>query len=184
MTMSTLSAPWFGPAHVAMVVALALAAALAGAWGFQIIGDMAPCPLCLLQRWPYYLGIPLALAIALAAHRSAPPAIILGGLVVLALLLTVSTGLGVYHAGVEYKLWAGPTDCAAAPLPRFQAGNLLAAMRTTRIVSCDEAPWTLAGISLAGFNALISAGLLALILAALVRFAPSTVSARRESEGQ
>jgi disulfide bond formation protein DsbB len=154
---------------VAIVVALLLAAALAGAWGFQILGDMAPCPLCLLQRWPYYLGIPLALVIAVAAHRQVPREVIFAGFVVLGLVLLWSTGLGIYHAGIEYKFWPGPTDCAAAPLPRLGAGDLLSAMRTTRVVSCDEAPWTLAGISLAGFNALISAVLATAVAMAAVR---------------
>lgn len=156
-----------GLARAASAVAAVLAVTLAGAWGFQIIGDMAPCPLCLLQRWPYYLGIPLALALALVAWRGVPRCVLLGGGLLLALLLVWSVSLGVYHAGVEYGFWPGPTDCAAAPLPRIGAGDLLAAMRTTRVVRCDEAPWSLLGISLAGFNALISAGLFGLVVTAL-----------------
>jgi disulfide bond formation protein DsbB len=153
--------------RVAAAVAAVLAATLAGAWGFQILGDLAPCPLCLLQRWPYYLGAPLAATIALGAGRGAPRWTILAGLFALAALLVWSTYLGAYHAGVEYKLWAGPTDCAVSAPPTVGAAELLGAMRRARIVACDDAPWSLFGVSLAGFNALISAGLLAATASAL-----------------
>jgi disulfide bond formation protein DsbB len=159
-------------ARVALAVAGVLALTLAGAWAFQILGDMAPCPLCLQQRWPYYLGAPLAAALALAATRGVPACVIAGGGALLALLLLWSVGMGVFHAGVEYKLWPGPTDCAAAAMPPIGAGNLLAAISRSRVVACDEAPWTLLGVSLAGFNALISAGLLTLFLMALTGRAP------------
>lgn len=160
-----------GAAPTAALVAVVLAAALIGAWGFQYIGGLAPCPLCLLQRWPYYIGIPLAAALALAAQRGAPRWVVVSGLGALAIVLAVSVGFGVFHSGVEWKLWNGP-DCsatAAGPIiPR--GGSLMDAMRAQRIVLCDEAAWRLYGtLSLAGFNALISAGLFVLVTLAGVR---------------
>lgn len=151
-----------GAAPAAALAAVVLAAGLLGAWGFQYIGGLAPCPLCLLQRWPYYIGIPLGAAIAIAAGLNAPRWIVIGGLVALALVLVVSAGFGAFHAGVEWKLWNGP-DCSAAGSTNFRPGDLIAAMRAQRIVLCDEAAWRFAGISLAGYNALISAGLFVLV---------------------
>lgn len=146
-----------------------LGSALAGAWAFQIFGDMAPCPLCLLQRWPYYLGIPLALLLILAATRRAPRIVLTLGLLAFAGLMLWSAGLGIYHSGVEWKLWPGPTDCAAAPLPNLSAGDLLSSMRRTRVVACDDAAWRFFGtLSLAGFNAVFSLGLLGLAAWALL----------------
>lgn len=147
-----------------------LGAALAGAWAFQIIGDMAPCPLCLQQRWPYYIGIPLALGIVLLAARNASRPVLLLALLAFAALMAWSAGLGVYHAGVEWKWWPGPTDCAAAPLPNLSAGDLLSSMRRTRVVACDDAAWRFFGtLSLAGFNALFSLGLFGLSVWATTR---------------
>jgi disulfide bond formation protein DsbB len=151
-----------GAAPAAALAAAVLAAGLLGAWGFQYIGGLAPCPLCLLQRWPYYIGIPLGAAIAIAAGLNAPRWLLVGGLGALAVTLLVSTGFGVFHSGVEWKLWNGP-DCSATGPTNFRPGDLMAAMRAQRIVLCDEAAWRFAGISLAGYNAMISAGLFILV---------------------
>jgi disulfide bond formation protein DsbB len=153
-------------AITAGIVALAAAALIAGAWAFQIVGDMAPCPLCLQQRWPHYLAIPLGAGVAFAAWRGAPACVITGGLTLLAVLMLGSTGMGVYHAGVEWAWWPGPTDCAVAQPTTARAGDLLAQMRRTTVVRCDEAPWRWV-LSLAGWNAVLSALLCAMALMAL-----------------
>jgi disulfide bond formation protein DsbB len=154
-------------ALVAGLVAAALAATLAGAWIFEWAG-YAPCPLCLQQRWPYYLGIPLAAAVAVAAALRAPREAVGWGLVLLGALLAGSALFGAYHAGVEWGWWPGPTDCAGTGTTGgLSAGTLLQQMQRARVVLCDEVAIRIFGLSLAGWNALISAGLLALTAGAL-----------------
>ncbi len=145
----------------ALVVAAVGAAAIAGAWFFELVLGLRPCPLCLEQRLPYYIAIPLALVIAAAAWRRAPRPAVVGGLVVLALLMLWDTGLAVYHAGVEWKLWAGPIECSG-PADLGPASDFMRRLQNASVVRCDEAAWRFLGISLAGYNALI-AGALAVV---------------------
>src|SRR5437764_9348630 len=91
------------PLVAALIVAIAGALTIAGAWFFQLVIKLNPCPMCLEQRWPYYLGIPLALVVAFAASRKAPRMIVVPGLAVLAALMLWGTYMGVFHAGVEWK---------------------------------------------------------------------------------
>lgn len=145
----------------ALAVAVVGAAAIAGAWFFELVLRLRPCPLCLEQRTPYYIGIPLAVIVAIAAWKKAPRAVVVGGLVVLAGLMLWTAGIGVFHAGVEWGFWPGPPDCSGAA-PFGPADDLMKRLQDIRIVRCDEAAWRLLGISLAGYNALIG-GALALI---------------------
>ncbi len=134
-------------------------AALAGAWYFELALNLLPCKLCLQQRIPYYIALPVALA-GLGAMWRGRPDLARGALALLALVFLVSAGLGIYHSGVEWGFWPGPADCGgrlnAGPA---SAGNLLETLRATRVVSCTEAAWRFAGLSLAGWNAVISGGL-------------------------
>jgi disulfide bond formation protein DsbB len=149
------------PAAAALVIAAVGIAAILGAYFFQYVVKLAPCPLCLEQRIPYYVAIPLALAVALAARLRAPRLLVAAGLGLLLLAMLIGAGLGVYHAGVEWKFWPGPLDCSG-PIAGFgSAGNLLQQMQTTSIVRCDEAAWRFLGLSLAGYNVLISLALAA-----------------------
>jgi len=157
----------------ALAIALVGAAAIGGAWFFEFVLHYQPCPLCLEQRVPYYIGIPLALLVAIAAWRGAPRALIVGGLVVLAGLMLWTCGIAVFHAGVEWKLWAGPTECSGAAT-LGPAGGLLNRLQDIIVVRCDEAAWRFLGISLAGYNAVIS---LVLAVVALIG-ARTTVRAR------
>jgi disulfide bond formation protein DsbB len=142
-------------AAAALIVAIAGTATIAGAWFFELVIKLKPCPLCLEQRWPYYIGIPLALIVALAAWRKAPRAVVIGGLLVLALVMLWGTYMGAFHAGVEWKWWAGPQECTGTP--EFGgAGGLLNRLQTINITRCDEASWRFLGISFAGYNALIT----------------------------
>jgi disulfide bond formation protein DsbB len=147
----------------ALVIAVVGAAAIGGAWFFEFVLHYQPCPLCLEQRVPYYIGIPLALILAFAAWRGAPRALLIGGLIVLAGLMLWTCGIAMYHAGVEWKLWAGPPDCSGAAT-LGPAGGLLSRLQDIIVVRCDEAAWRFLGISLAGYNAVIS---LVLAVAAL-----------------
>jgi disulfide bond formation protein DsbB len=154
------SAPRFWQANPAAAAALSIAiagtATIAGAWFFELVIKLKPCPMCLEQRWPYYIGIPLALIVALAAWRKAPRVAVVGGLLALAGLMLWGAYMGVFHAGVEWKWWLGPQECSGAAPSVGGAGGLLDRLKDVNITRCDEAAWRFLGISLAGYNALIS----------------------------
>lgn len=154
-------------APAALAVAAAGAATLAGAWFFQLVIGLAPCPLCLEQRIPYYTAVPLALAAAFLARRGhAGPARAVLGLV--ALLMLAGAGLALYHAGIEWHWWAGPAECSGSG-PVQSSGDLFAQLQTARVVRCDEAAWRWQGLSLAGWNVLIASALALLAGAAALR---------------
>jgi disulfide bond formation protein DsbB len=140
----------------ALAVALIAAATLAGAWFFQLVLDIRPCPLCLEQRYAYYLALPLGLLIAFLASRDAPRPVLLAGLAVLLLAALANAWLGTYHAGVEWKFWQGPTDCTGPVVDFGKAGSLLDRLDSVKVIRCDEVQWRFLGLSLAGYNVLIS----------------------------
>ena len=140
----------------ALAVGVIAAATLAGAWYFQLVLGLQPCPLCLEQRYAYYLAVPLAVLVALAAGLHAPRPVLIGGLVLLALAALGNAVLGGYHAGVEWKFWAGPSDCTGPVGNLGSAGSLLDRLDTVKVVMCDQVQWTFLGLSLAGYNVLIS----------------------------
>jgi disulfide bond formation protein DsbB len=165
-------------ANPALTAALAIAAiavaTLAGAWFFQLVLDIRPCPLCLEQRYAYYLAIPLGALVALAAVRDASRTVLLAGLVILASAALGNAGLGAYHAGVEWGLWQGPTECTG-PIVNFgSAGNLLERLNTVKVIRCDEVQWRFLGLSLAGYNVLISLLMAAIAAWGIVRSARRT----------
>jgi len=141
------------------IIAALGAATIAGAWFFQYVIGLVPCPLCYEQRTPYYVAIPLALFLGLLAldPRRTKLARIL--LLAVAAIFAYGAALGVYHSGIEWKWWPGPATCSSAGLAG--GGSLLSQMQGTRVVPCDEVQWRFLGLSLAGYNALI-AGALAL----------------------
>jgi disulfide bond formation protein DsbB len=145
------------PALTAALAITAIAAAtLAGAWFFELVLDIKPCPLCLEQRYAYYLCVPLGVLVAFAAAKDAPRGVLLAGLVLLALAALGNAGLGIYHAGVEWHFWAGPTDCTGTIGNLGSAGSLLERLDTVKVIRCDEVQWRFLGLSLAGYNVLIS----------------------------
>ena len=148
--------------NVALTYAVIAAAALGAAWFFQLALDLTPCPLCLEQRYAYYAALPLAGLIALGAWREAPISLLIAGLAVLAVLALGNAGLGAYHAGVEWKFWTGPTDCAGPVLDFGKAGSLLDQLDKVKVMRCDEVQWRFLGLSLAGYNVLVSLALAAL----------------------
>lgn len=162
-------APAGRSARLLPVLAGALAFALgavtiATAWGFQLIGGYAPCALCLEQRIPYYVGLPL-IAAGLLAHRFGARLFVLRiALVLAAGVFAYGLALGVYQAGAEWAFWPGPTDCGGGVATTANAGNLLAQIQSTRLVSCTEASWRMFGLSFAGWNAVASLALVVLTL--------------------
>jgi disulfide bond formation protein DsbB len=171
-----MKATWSGhlrrePAATAALAVFALAAAtLLGAWYFQYVLKLPPCPLCLEERLPYHIVVPLALLIAIAALVHAPRQLIAVGFLAILLAALAGAALGAYHSGVEWHWWAGPTDCSG-PVTDFTAkGALIDQLQSIRVVRCDEAAWRFLGLSLAGYNVLISLALAA--IAAYGLFAP------------
>ena len=140
----------------ALAIAAVAAATLAGAWFFQLVLDIRPCPLCLEQRYAYYLAVPLALLVAFVAARGAPRQVVLAGFALLLLAALANAWLGGYHAGVEWKFWEGPTDCSGPVADLGSAGTLLQRLDTVKVIRCDEVQWRFLGLSLAGYNVLIS----------------------------
>ena len=160
------------PALTAALSITAIAAAtLAGAWFFQLVLDLRPCPLCLEQRYAYYLMIPLAALTALAAVKDAPRTVLLAGLAILAAASLGNAVLATYHAGVEWHFWQGPTECTGPIGNLGSAGNLLERLDTVKVVRCDEVQWKFLGLSLAGYNVLISLLMAAIAAWGFVRLA-------------
>jgi disulfide bond formation protein DsbB len=141
----------------ALLVLVIAAATIAGAWFFQLVVGLQPCPMCLEQRYAYYALIPLSALVALGAARGAPRPLLIAGLVAIALVAAGNSAFGVYHAGVEWKFWQGPTDCTGPLVDFSKAGGLLDQLDKVKVVRCDEVQWRFLGLSLAGYNALISA---------------------------
>jgi disulfide bond formation protein DsbB len=141
-----------------LVIAAVALATVGGAWTFQYFG-YPPCELCLLQRWAYYSAIPLALL--LAAVSGSRPALARGGLYLMAILWLASSVFGAWHAGIEWKWWVGPTSCTGT-------GGLTVGLPdlSKPVVMCDQPAIRIFGLSLAGWNGVIS---LALALFALSR---------------
>jgi disulfide bond formation protein DsbB len=152
------------PKRTAALLALAIPAiALGGAYIGQYVFGLPPCEMCWWQRWPHFAALALAL-LGLAAPVNTPPR---GLWTALAALAILASGLiGAFHAGVEYKWWAGLTACAANVAG---TGNALDAIMNAPIIRCDVPAWTLGGISLAGFNFLFSVPCAIAVLALLAR---------------
>ena len=148
------------PTHVvtasALVFVIATATILA-ALAFEHVGGYAACPLCLQERYAYYFAVPAsALAVPLARGYGIGIARILLALIAAAFIANAIAGI--YHAGVEWKWWAGPGECAGGFELKWGEGGIV----ETPVIRCDEASWRLLGLSFAGWNALISAALAAI----------------------
>ena len=147
----------------ALLVTLGMAATVGGALGFEHIGGYIPCALCLLQRDPYYYGIPLGLLAVLDAFLKLQALITRTLLVLVGLLMLVGAGIGVYHAGAEWHFWEGPSTCATtAQGISSDVGDLLGDLDAKHAPSCTEAALRVLGLSFAGWNVIAS-----LILAAI-----------------
>jgi disulfide bond formation protein DsbB len=160
------SAPGFGPASAARLVALLLPLALlGGALGSQYLGGLHPCEMCMWQRWPHAVAIVLALlAFASPAESTRSRALVL----LAALAIAVSGSIGVYHAGVEAKIFEGFTQCTATG-KGLSPSELLQEISHAPLVRCDEVQFRFLGISMAGWNAILSLGGATLIVILTLR---------------
>ncbi|MFY0691517.1 MAG: disulfide bond formation protein B [Paracoccaceae bacterium] len=147
-----------------MIAAGGSALLLGGAFLFQLAG-YPPCKMCLWQRWPHAAAIAVGV-LAFGLQARVPAA--LGALTLLgALAALITAAIGAFHAGVEQGFWEGPTSCSAGPISDLTPDELLEQILNAPLVRCDEIAWQLAGISMAGWNALLS---LALALVWLLAF--------------
>ena len=147
----------------AVLLTVGMAATVGGALGFEHIGGYIPCALCLMQRDPYYYGIPVAAAATLSGFLGGPAWLTRGLLAIAGVMMLVGAGLGVYHAGVEWHFWEGPATCATAAQGVTQnAGDLLSDLNAKTPPSCSDASFRFLGLSFAGWNVIAS-----LILAAI-----------------
>ena len=141
------------------------AALLAGAFAFQYIGGLAPCHLCLLQRYPH------GAAVAIGALALLIPGTLLGRMLPWAGAAAALTtaAYGAYHSGVERHWWAGPDTCTSGPIGQLSAKDLLAQIQAAPVVQCDQVAWQMFGLSMASWN----------MLAALILVAIWVKAARR-----
>jgi disulfide bond formation protein DsbB len=142
------------PAAAGWLAAGLAAATIAGAWIFEFFG-YAPCELCLEQRWAYYIGVPLAVAAAaVCSVRPRPGAWLLA---LVGLVFVGSAVFGAWHAGVEWGFWPGPAGCTgSASQKAADMNDFLRQMEGTKLVRCDEMAIRILGLSLAGWNAVVS----------------------------
>ncbi|MDO1584125.1 disulfide bond formation protein B [Rhizobium oryzicola] len=142
--------------HTALV-AIGMAATVGGALGFQYIGGYIPCALCLLQRQPYYYGIPVAIAGLAAIGIKLPTGVARLLLGIVGIMMLVGAGMGIYHSGVEWGFWPGPATCSTtANGLTTNAGNLLSDLNAVHGPSCTEASLRVLGLSFAGWNVIAS----------------------------
>jgi disulfide bond formation protein DsbB len=134
---------------LAMAGSLAM---LAGAFAFQYVGRLAPCHLCLLQRWPHAAAVAIGLLALAIPGRLLPVA---GAAAAL-----TSAAIGMYHTGVERLWWAGPSTCSAGSIAGLDINDLLdPTIVIAPVVRCDEVAWQMAGLSMASWNVLLSVAL-------------------------
>ena len=144
--------------HLTAIATAGSAALLLGALGFQFLGEMPPCKMCYWQRYPHVTALGIGVLAALIPGAVLP---YLG-----ALAMFATAGIGIFHAGVERGLWEGPTTCTSQSIEGLSADELLNQILAAPVVRCDEIPWEMFGLSMAGWNAVVSLGLAAIWIAA------------------
>lgn len=151
----TLTRPILTRPTLILLATLGSAALLAGAFAFQYIGGLAPCQLCLYQRWPHAAAILIG-AVALTTGWR--------GIAWLGMVAALATAaIGAFHFGVEQKWWEGLATCTAGSIEGISAADLLDPTKdVAAVVRCDEIAWSMLGVSMAGWNVILS-----LILAGL-----------------
>lgn len=163
----TALSPLAPPRLPALLVAAGSAATLGSALLSQYVGGLAPCVLCIWQRWPHVAAIALAGLALIALPRTRTGG---SGLLALAgVALWVSAGVAAYHVGVEQHWWAGTAQCGAAGGTPTTLEDLRRMVLAAPVTRCDEVAWSFLGISMAGWNFLISLGLGAFAVAAGLR---------------
>ena len=143
--------------HLFLAATLGSAALLLGAWTFQYFG-LAPCPMCIWQRWPHGAAVAIGMIALFLPH------------VLLALLgafaAAATAAVAVYHSGVERGFWDGPATCGGSDTGGLSADQLLERIMDAPLVRCDEIAWQILGVTLPNLNAAFSFALVVVWLAA------------------
>jgi disulfide bond formation protein DsbB len=147
------------PAGLALAVLAIAIATIAGAWFIQLVLGVLPCQLCLEQRIPYYVGIPVAALTFWQALRQPRGLVTTGLLVATGAVFAVGGLMGLYHAGVEWGLWPGPTDCTGPLTAAPSMNDFMKQLGTTKVIRCDEVPMRIFGLSLAAWNMIVATAL-------------------------
>lgn len=141
----------------AAILFIGMAGTVGTALAFEHWGGFMPCKLCLEQRTPYYIGIPLMAVALIFAKAKYAPFIMRGLLLIGALLMSYGLMLAIFHTGVELKYWPGPADCSTASMSiTTEAGSLLGNINKIRPAACDEAVGHFLGLSFPGWNIVAS----------------------------
>ena len=130
-------------------------AVILGALAFEHIGGYLPCPLCLQQRYAYYVAIPL-LFIAMIFLSSGPRPAAIALLFFCSMIFLANAAFGVYHAGGEWGYWDLPATCSATGELSGGGANLLKSLQDAKVPECGKPELIILGLSLAGWNAIIS----------------------------
>lgn len=147
---------------LAAVIFAASVATIGGAWLYESLGYL-PCELCYKERIPYYAAFALAPVAGFAA-RAGRAGLARGAFLLLALLFAGDAALSIYHSGVEWKIFAGPSDCSGAVNQAGSMADFMKQLQTVKVVRCDEPSLHVLGLTLANWNALITTALAALAL--------------------
>jgi disulfide bond formation protein DsbB len=159
------------------LIAVVGALTIGGFFFFQYVMHLPPCPLCLEQRQPYYVSVPLAALLFIGARYGASRKVLIAGFAVIAAFMLWDCGLAIYHAGVEWRWWQGPTECSG-PITKFgAASDVFKNLNNLVLVRCDEVQWRFLGLSLAGWNVLVS-----LALAAVAAWGGLALFAKQRSQ--
>ena len=165
------------PLAAAAIIAIVGVLTMGAVYYVQYVMLLAPCPLCLEQRMAFYVSVPLAALLWLGASHGASKKVLFLGFLVIAGFMLWNTGLASYHAGVEWKFWQGPTDCSG-PIDKIgSVTSMLNQLQRISLVRCDEAAIRIFGISLSGYDALVS-----LFLALVAAWGAKSAWTRRADE--
>jgi disulfide bond formation protein DsbB len=156
----------YDSSSIAALLGAAALALIAGALGFEYLDHLPPCEMCMWQRYPHFAAACVGLFGGILMQRNIMPKS-WGSVIVIAaaLLIALSGAIGVYHAGVEWHFWKGPSQCTGSA---FQSSGGPLDLNAP-VVMCDHAAWRLFGVSLAGYNAVISLAVAATGLFLLAR---------------
>jgi disulfide bond formation protein DsbB len=164
--------------HASGLMLLTVCFTLGGAWFIQIVLGIQPCPLCLEQRLPYYASLPLLVILIMQLRHDRPTLARISGLwMIILIAFAIAGGMGAYHAGVEWGLWKGPSDCTGDFKP---AGldQLLAQLNTVKVIRCDAVAMRIFGLSLAAWNAVIASCLVVFGALSLLHWRQSQLAGR------
>lgn len=151
------------PRNLALLISAVSLAAIGGAWTYEALGYL-PCELCYKERVPYYAAFLLAPLAAFAA-QTGRAGVARGAFLLMALLFSGNAALSIYHSGVEWKIFAGPSDCSGPLSKAGSVADFMKQLQTVKVVRCDEPTLWVLGLTLANWNVLIAAALAGVALA-------------------